>query len=107
MGENSNIEWTSATWNPWYGCPKKSPGCKNCYMYREMERYGRDPFTVTRSKTTFEDPLKWVRTGKAPPFCFTCSWSDFFNPQADAWRPEAWSIIHRCPQTTFQILTKL
>ena len=23
-----------ATWNPWHGCKKISPGCANCYVYR-------------------------------------------------------------------------
>lgn len=102
MGEQSHIGWTEATWNPWYGCTKISPGCKNCYMYREMERYGRDPFTVTRSKTTFAAPLKW----KDPKMVFTCSWSDFFIESADAWRAEAWEIIRKTPHLTYQILTK-
>jgi protein gp37 len=106
MAEKSNIEWTEATWNPWYGCLKVSPGCKLCYMYREMARYGRDPRTVTRSKTKFNDPLKWVKAGNEPKFCFTCSWSDFFIEQADEWRAEAWKIIAATPQITYQILTK-
>jgi len=107
MGEKTGIEWTSASWNPWYGCTKISPGCKFCYMYREMERYGRDPFTVTRSKTKFYDPLKWVKKPETTPkFCFTCSWSDFFIEQADPWRAEAWDTIRRTPQITYQILTK-
>lgn len=106
MAEKSAIEWTEATWNPWYGCLKVSPGCKFCYMYRDMVRYGRDPHIVTRSKTKFKDPLTWVRTGKAPKFCFTCSWSDFFIAEADEWRGEAWEIIRKTPQITYQILTK-
>lgn len=102
MGDQSHIGWTEATWNPWYGCTKISPGCKHCYMYREMERYGRDPFTVQRSKTTFNAPLKW----KEPRMVFTCSWSDFFIEAADQWRPEAWEIIRKTPHLTYQILTK-
>jgi protein gp37 len=101
MAETSQIGWTEATWNPWYGCTKISPGCKHCYMYRDMERYGRDPFTVQRSKTTFTAPLKW----KEPRMVFTCSWSDFFIEAADAWRPEAWEIV-RDTSHTYQILTK-
>lgn len=31
MGENSNIEWTDHTFNPWIGCAHVSPGCENCY----------------------------------------------------------------------------
>lgn len=31
MSENTNIEWTDHTFNPWSGCAKVSPGCANCY----------------------------------------------------------------------------
>lgn len=31
MAENSKIEWTDHTFNPWIGCTKVSPGCANCY----------------------------------------------------------------------------
>lgn len=37
---------------------------------------------------------------------FTCSWSDWFIEEADAWREEAWEVIRKSPQHTFQILTK-
>ena len=67
MAENSKIEWTESTWNPWHGCQKISPGCKNCYMYTEKKAYGQDPSLVVRSKTKFDDPLKWARSGKPPP----------------------------------------
>lgn len=103
MGKTTAIEWTNATWNPWRGCLKVSPGCKACYMYREQERYGKDPKVVVRAApNTFNSPLKW----KEPMKVFTCSWSDFFIEQADDWREEAWSVIHRTPHLTYQILTK-
>lgn len=103
MAKNSSIEWTDASWNPWYGCLKVSPGCKQCYMYRDMKRYGRDPFTVTKAKPpTFNGPLKWKEQKKV----FTCSWSDFFISEADNWRNEAWNIIRETPHLTYQILTK-
>lgn len=102
MGIESSIEWTDATWNPWQGCNKVSPGCANCYMYREKRRYGQDPETVVRSKTTFTDPLKW----KEPRLVFACSWSDWFIEQADEWRDEAWDIIRKTPNHIYQILTK-
>ncbi|MGE8449681.1 MAG: DUF5131 family protein, partial [Pseudomonadales bacterium] len=31
MSENSKIEWTDATFNPWIGCTKVSPACDHCY----------------------------------------------------------------------------
>ncbi len=30
MAQNSEIEWTDATWNPVTGCTKVGPGCDNC-----------------------------------------------------------------------------
>ena len=102
MGHNSKIEWTQATWNPWHGCIKVSAGCKFCYMYRDKERFQQNPMNVTRSKSRFNDPLKW----EDPKLVFTCSWSDFFIPQADQWRSAAWDVIRKTPQHTYQILTK-
>ena len=57
MAGDSAIEWTDATWNPWMGCEKVSPGCAHCYMYREQRQYGHDPTAIRRSKTKFRDPL--------------------------------------------------
>lgn len=103
MGMNSAIQWTDHTWNPWRGCLKLSPGCQQCYMYREQTRYGRDPRAVVRAaEATFRSPLRW----KEPAKVFTCSWSDFFIAEADEWRPEAWDIIRQTPHLTYQILTK-
>lgn len=102
MADNSKIQWTEATWNPWHGCKKVSPGCKYCYMYRDKDRYGQDPTTVLKSKTKFAAPLNWDE-GR---LIFTCSWSDWFVEEADEWRDEAWDIIKATPQHTYQILTK-
>lgn len=102
MGNVSSIEWTNSTWNPWHGCAKISPGCAHCYMYRDKQRFGQDPAVVVRSRTMFDAPAKWKR-GR---MVFTCSWSDFFIEDADPWREEAWDIIRRTPQHTYQILTK-
>jgi protein gp37 len=72
-------------------------------MYRDKRRYGQDPSEVKRSKQpTFYGPLKW----KDPALVFTCSWSDWFIEEADAWREEAYDIIRRTPHLTYQILTK-
>lgn len=103
MGRKTGIDWTDHTWNPWQGCRKISPGCVNCYMYRDKKRFGQDPATVIRSKpATFNAPLKWQDPAKV----FVCSWSDFFIEDADPWRDEAWEIMRRTPHLTYQILTK-
>ena len=42
MGENSAIEWTDHTFNPWMGCTKVSPACDGCYAEALMDlRYGK------------------------------------------------------------------
>ena len=104
MGKDSGIEWTDATWNPWMGCTKVSPGCKNCYMFRERTRFGHDPTEIVRTKRrTFLAPLRW----KEPLLIFVCSWSDFFHPEVpDLWRQEAMEVIYHCERHTFLILTK-
>lgn len=108
MSDRTAIEWThrpgtrGATWNPWYGCTHVSEGCDNCYMFREMRRYGRDPQLVAKSKTKFHDPLKW----SDPCTIFTCSWGDWFHKAADDWRPAAWDIVDRTRIHTYLVLTK-
>jgi protein gp37 len=41
MAENSLIEWTDHTFNPWVGCEKVSPACVNCYAEGWANRAGR------------------------------------------------------------------
>jgi len=105
MATDSAIQWTDHTWNPWQGCTKVTAGCDHCYMFRDKARYGQNPEAVVRSSAaTFNRPLtaKWAAGAKV----FTCSWSDWFHPEADAWRAEAWAIVKRTPHLTYQILTK-
>lgn len=102
MSKNSGIPYVDASWGPWRGCTKVSLGCAHCYAEREMSKWGHPFNVVTRSKTTFEDPLKW----KNPQIIFVCPWSDFFHPGADPWRSEAWDIIRATPQHFYLIPTK-
>jgi len=85
------------------GCTKVDAGCRNCYMFRDMNRFRLDPNTVRRtSDKIFNGPLHISK----PAMIFACSWGDFFHEAADAWRDTAWDVIRSCPQHTFQILTK-
>tara|TARA_R100001132_G_C3272489_1_gene94485 strand:- start:188 stop:910 length:723 start_codon:yes stop_codon:yes gene_type:complete len=109
MAEDTKIQWTDNTWNPWRGCSKVSPGCKNCYMFSDQKRYGMDPTLVTRTKSgTFNKPLSWSKNLQAGESLrvFTCSWSDWFHPEADEWRDDAWAIVRKTPNIIYQILTK-
>lgn len=103
MGQESKIQWTDATWNVARGCSKVDADCLHCYMYRDSfdgSRY--NPREVVKTKTVFNMPLKL----KEPSKIFTCSLTDFFHEGCDSFRDEAWDIIRKCPQHTFQILTK-
>ena len=102
MGK-TQIQWTDYSWNVARGCTKVDEDCKFCYMYRDSfdgKRY--NPREVVRTKTVFNLPLKI----KEPSKIFTCSLTDFFHEAIDEYREECWDIIRRCPQHTFQILTK-
>lgn len=103
MGTNSQIQWTDHSWNVAVGCTKVDADCKFCYMYRESMNGTRfDPKIIRRTKSVFNMPLKI----KEPSKIFTCSYTDFFHEAIDEYRDECWEIIRKCPQHTFQILTK-
>lgn len=103
MGNKTEIQWTDATWNIARGCTKVDEDCKYCYMYRDSMNATRfNPLKIQRTKTVFNLPLKL----KEPSLIFTSSLTDFFHPEIDSYRNEAWEIIRKCPQHTFQILTK-
>lgn len=97
-------------WNPWHGCHKKSEGCANCYMFNMDRNRGLDPTVIRRSKTGFRYPLKKdcyrqykIRSGEQLSVCLV---SDFFLPEADAWRQEAWDIMRVRRDVKFWLLTK-
>lgn len=109
MGKDTKIEWADHTWNPWSGCTKVSTGCKYCYMFRVKVRWKKqDPSALYRArKQTSNEPLKWNRNpSNHGNRVFACSMSDWFHPDADAWRADAWDIVRRCQDLTFMILTK-
>jgi protein gp37 len=111
MTTNTAIEWCDHTWNPWQGCTHVSAGCDRCYMATAKRRYGQDPAKVAVSAaSTFSAPLAKNRDGtwkwKAGSSVFACSWSDWFHPAVDEWRPAAWEIVRRRPGLRFLLLTK-
>lgn len=97
-------------WNPWHGCKKISPGCKNCYVYRIDKRHGREDSGEVRKTGNFNLPVKKKRDGswKIPPGSevYTCFTSDFLLEEADEWRKECWEMIKQRPDCTFIFFTK-
>jgi protein gp37 len=78
MSENSKIEWTDHTFNPWIGCTKVSPGCANCYAETLMDtRYGRVKWgkgnaRVRTSESNWRGPLIWNRKATSFRECTRC-----------------------------------
>jgi protein gp37 len=98
-----------ASWNPWHGCQKLSPGCAHCYVYRIDARHERDASEIYKTKL-FDLPTKRARDGsyKIPSgeLVFCCFSSDFFLEQADQWRIEAWKMIRERIDLRFFLITK-
>ena len=96
-------------WNPWHGCQKYSEGCLNCYVYRRDATVGRESSEVART-AEFDLPVKKRRDGgfklEAGSHVYACMTSDFFLPDADAWREGAWRMIRARPDVSFTIITK-
>ena len=67
MAENSKVEWTHHTFNPWMGCTKVSPACKHCYAERDFDhrlrqvQWGPNGTRVLTSDANWAKPLKWNR----------------------------------------------
>ena len=99
----------SILWNLWHGCHKKSEGCQHCYVFRRDAEFEKDSNVVTKT-TSFNLPVRRNRQGewKIPSgtLMWTCFTSDFFIEEADAWRREAWLMIHRRSDLHFYMVTK-
>lgn len=117
MAEKSAIEWTDATFNPWWGCAKVSIGCDHCYAERDAARYqpGRELWGVDAERRAFGDkhwaePHRWerkaVREGhRLRVFC--ASMADVFDKNSpDQARPRLWQTIRDTPNLDWLILTK-
>lgn len=111
MTTRSRIEWTESTWNPVVGCTKLSAGCKHCYaetMARRLQAMGVAGYEhgfrkVITLPNRLDEPLKRMK----PTVYFVNSMSDLFHTQIpDSFIERVFDVMHRCPQHTFQVLTK-
>lgn len=117
----TNIEWTDFTWNPITGClGPKGDGIRCPYCYAHRLARGRlkplylshrfplnddvwDPFAPRFWRNRLEEPLE----RKKPAKLFVADMGDLFGE----WVPNItldliFDVIRRCPQHTFQVLTK-
>lgn len=116
MAENSRIEWTDHTWNPWIGCTKVSPACDHCYAEEMMDtRYGRARWgaseaRVRTSEANWRLPLRWDRAAAAsgrPATVFCLSLGDIWDNEADPiWRQQAFDRMRETPNLIYLLLSK-
>ena len=113
MGENSKIEWTDHTFNPWVGCTKISPGCDHCYAEGWAKRSGLVTWGGERRRTSaayWRQPAKWNAEAQRDGVrrrVFCASLADVFdNDVPEAWRADLFATIKRTPNLDWLLLTK-
>lgn len=110
LSNNSEIEWTEATWNPTTGCTKISPGCKNCYaekLSKRLKAMGvkkyKNNFKFTEQPDDLDLPLKWKKTKRI----FVNSMSDLFHEEARMeYIGNCFHTMLKADHHFYQVLTK-
>jgi len=116
MGENSKIEWTDHTFNPWIGCQKVSIGCDRCYAEAMMDRrYGKVQWgphgeRKRTSEQNWKGPLRWNKLARKTGTrlrVFCASLADIWDNQApEEWRRDLFQVIAATPDLDWMLLTK-
>src|ERR1700746_973023 len=101
--ENSKIEWTTHTFNPWIGCQEVSPGCGGgehgapCYAktmmdtrYRKVQ-WGPHGDRLRTSEGNCKQPPRWAKAARGSgerPRVFCASLADWLDNKA----PQEWRV---------------
>ena len=120
MAENTKIEWTDHTFNPWIGCTKVGPGCDHCYAENLMDKrmgvavWGPGNERVRTKPANWKMPLRW--NAQADAFMaqhgrrqrvFCASLADVFDNAVDPqWRADLFGLIQQTPNLDWLLLTK-
>lgn len=121
MAENSKIEWTDHTFNPWIGCAKVSDGCKHCYAENRDKRFhkgihwGLQGIRTRTSAANWKKPVSWNKKAKELGIryrVFCASLADVFEAkqnqqgELDNWRSDLGELILNTPNLDWLLLTK-
>lgn len=119
MAENSKIEWTDHTFNPWWGCVEvplpSGSACDNCYARQFAGRFGvkwgNDEERRQFEKEHWAAPLRWDRAAAKEgrlKTVFCASMGDIFEPRKDldADRKRVRGLIADTPSLVWLLLTK-
>jgi protein gp37 len=120
VAENSAIEWTDHTFNPWIGCTKVGPGCDHCYA-ETLSRarlgvvWGPGQERRRTKPANWAKPRKWNReaaafaqdNGGRKQRVFCASLADVFDNEVDpAWRRDLFDLIAETPNLDWLLVTK-
>ncbi len=115
MGRDTGISWTDATFNPWWGCTKVSPGCDHCYAEAFDKRVGGAHWGKGEPRRVFgekhwNEPLKWNKNAQSEGIAlkvFCASMADVMDDEApEGQRERLWTMIDATPNLIWQLLTK-
>ena len=122
MAENTRIEWTDHTFNPWEGCQKVGPGCDHCYAETRNARFAGGTAInwgpgAPRRRTSASNwalPKRWnaqsdtfmAQHGRRQRV-FCASLADVFDNAVDPqWRADLFALIAATPNLDWLLLTK-
>ncbi|SRR5579884_1961063 len=129
MGKRSDIGWLHRrlpdgliveghTFNSWWGCVRRSPGCENCYAETIAKHYGHHvwgPHQTTPRRffgeKHWQEPRRWNRDAQKNGHresVFCSSMADVFedNPLLVEERKKLWPLIEQTPWLNWLLLTK-
>lgn len=116
MAQNSSIEWTDHTFNPWWGCSKVSPACQHCYAEAWAKRVGQNVWGSQSSRRFFgephwREPSRWnaeAERSRVRRRVFCASMADVFESRSDlkSERERLWELIEATSWLDWLLLTK-
>lgn len=118
MGKETNIAWTDATFNPWWGCEKVSPGCARCYadildnrMHPTERHWGKNAPHRFFGDKHWDEVEYWnnrARLLKKTIKVFCGSMCDVFQvgDELEEPRKKLWNLIEETEHLTWLLLTK-
>jgi protein gp37 len=120
MADGTQIEWTSATWNPITGCMVKSPGCIHCYaqllagtrmkhhpsranLTREVNGHHVWTGEVRFNEQWLDQPLRWTK----PRDIFVVAHGDLaYEKVPNEWLDKVFGVMSLAVWHRYQVLTK-
>lgn len=102
MADQSKIEWTDSTFNPWIGCTKVSPACDHCYAAVSTPsrtlgiEWGAGKPRHRTSAEYWQQPLRWNEQAFGE--CRMCGWRGEMRQCLSVPHPDDGSPVRGCPR---------